>query len=147
VLGIALLVHLIGATIWTGGHLVLALAILPKALVEKDVSRLLEFESRFELLGIPALLLQVASGLWLGYRLLPDLTAWLDWSNPLARLLCAKLALLLATAALGLDARLRIIPRLNPDRLGVLAWHIIPVTLLSVLFLVIGLAFRVGWFT
>jgi hypothetical protein len=39
-------------------------------------------------------------------------------------------------AARGEDARLRVIPRLSPATMPLLAWHVVPVTLLS---------FRTGW--
>lgn len=143
--GIVLLFHLLAATVWTGGHLVLATAILPRALRERDAGAIREFEARYERLGIPALVIQVASGLWLAHRLLPDPALWFDWSHPLGRLVTLKLSLLGVTVALAVDARLRIIPRLDQGNLRALAWHIIPVTVVAVLFVVVGLSFRTGW--
>ena len=32
-----LIIHLLGATIWTGGHLILALVILPKAISTANI--------------------------------------------------------------------------------------------------------------
>lgn len=49
------------------------------------------------------------------------------------------------SAALAADARLRIIPKLSERNLAVLAWHIIPLTVVSVLFVMAGTAFRTGW--
>jgi len=43
------------------------------------------------------------------------------------------------------DARLRIIPRLSASNLRALAWHIVPVTLIAVLFVITGVGFRFGW--
>lgn len=145
--GFILLMHLLAATIWTGGHLVLALTVLPQALRERSTETIVRFERGYERIGIPALLVQVASGFWLAHRLLPDVTAWFQWEHPLGRLILFKLGLLVATMALAIDARLRIIPRLQPSDLRALAWHIVPVTVLSVLFVVVGVAFRTGWFT
>jgi hypothetical protein len=45
---------------------------------------------------------------------------------------------------LALDARLRIIPKLGRHNLNALAWHIIPVTVLSVAFVYVGIRFRFG---
>lgn len=142
---LALLAHVLGATIWTGGHLVLALSILPGVLRDGDTGFLSRFESAYERVGIPALIVQIASGLYLAIRYLPDLTALADRANPAANLLLIKLGLLLATAALALDARLRIIPRLNAGNLRALAWHVYPVTLIAVLFVLAGVGFRLGW--
>jgi len=47
---------------------------------------------------------------------------------------------------LAADAKLRIIPRLSEKKLISLAWHIIPVTIISVLFIVTGVSFRTGGF-
>jgi putative copper export protein len=145
VYGVVLLLHVLGATIWTGGHLVLALAILPRVLKERTVSELLRFESAYERIGVPALLIQVATGVWLAHQLVPDASQWFAFDDPVSRLIAAKLFLLAITVALAVDARLRITPRLSEDNLTSLAWHIVPVTVLSVLFVVVGVSFRTGW--
>jgi putative copper export protein len=144
--GFVLLLHLLGATVWTGGHLILAIVILPRALKRRDVEGIRNFENAYEKIGIPALVVQIASGLWLAHRMLPDVSLWFQWHNPVARLILLKLSLLGLTALFAVDARLRIIPRLGPQNLHSLAWHIIPVTVISVMFVVVGVAFRTGWF-
>ncbi len=139
-----LLLHLLGAAIWTGGHLVLALGVLPAALRHRDAAAIQAFESRFERIGIPALLIQVVTGVMLLGRYFPEWSLILDWANPMARAGLLKLGLLALTLGLALDARLRIIPKLSKDNLTALAWHIIPVTIMSVAFVYIGLRFRFG---
>ena len=143
--GFLLFLHILAATIWTGGHLVLATAVLPRVLRERSPDELLRFESRYERIGIPALLIQVATGFWLAYRLVPDVSEWFDLDNPVSRPIAAKLALLAITAMFAVDARLRLIPNLNEDNLAAMAWHIVPVTIVSVLFVFVGVAFRTGW--
>ncbi len=143
--GMFLLLHVLSATVWTGGHLVLALTILPRVLREKSPSELLRFESAFERVGLPALFIQVLTGTWLAYRMMPDITQWFAFDNPVSRLLMLKLFLLAVTVALALDSRLRLIPRLSANTLTSLAWHIVVVTILSVLFVVVGVSFRSGW--
>jgi putative copper export protein len=144
--GIVLLLHLLGATVWTGGHLVLATAILPRALKARSIDDLVRFESAYERIGLPALAIQVVTGLWLAHHLQPDVVAWLSWQQPASRLILLKLGLLALTGAFAVHARLRVIPRLSPATLSLLAWHVVPVTLLSVAFVVVGLSFRTGWF-
>ncbi|MBI2993749.1 MAG: CopD family protein [Gammaproteobacteria bacterium] len=139
-----LVLHVLGATIWVGGHLVLSLAILPRALRTRNPSIILEFESAYERIGIPALLVQVVTGLMLAHHWVPEVESWLSADTPLTRLIFVKLALLAATVVLGAHARLRIIPRLNSDNLPLLAYHVVTVTLLGVAFLVAGAAFRTG---
>ncbi|MGB1297879.1 MAG: copper resistance protein CopD, partial [Psychrobium sp.] len=61
---IALLLHVLAATVWTGGHIVLATTILPRALKTKDVEFLRTFERGYEKVGIPALIIQVTTGFY-----------------------------------------------------------------------------------
>ncbi len=142
---VILFFHVLAATIWTGGHLVLSLAILPRVLSEKSHSDLLRFESSYERIGIPALLIQVITGVWLSYRLIPNLSHWFQFDNPINTLIGIKIILLIITAGFAIHARLRIIPNRSKDNLFSLAWHIIPVTIFSVLFVFVGVAFRTGW--
>lgn len=139
-----LLLHLLGATIWTGGHLYLAIAVLPGALKARDPNPILAFESSFERLGMSALLIQVITGLWMASWMLPDLLSWFSLATPHARLIALKLTLLLLTVLTALDVRLRIIPRLSPQNLPSLGIRIVFVTLLSVLFVATGASFRGG---
>lgn len=133
-----LMVHLLAATVWTGGHLVLALAVLPQVTAERSVQRLRDFEAGFETIGMPALLLQVVTGGWMAHDL------WrLD--VPLTRqLIVLKLVLLAVTVVLAVDARLRLIPRLSVQTLPAMARRIRVVTVLSVLFVLVGATFRTG---
>lgn len=141
---LALFLHVLAATIWTGGHLVLSAVVLPRAFRQKSIDELRWFEAGYERIGIPALIVQVITGLWLAHRFVPDCSLWLDLSNPISRCIAAKLALLAVTICFAVDARLRIIPRLSPERLPALAWHVIPVTLVSVLFVYAGVSFQAG---
>jgi putative copper export protein len=141
-----LIFHILAATIWTGGHIVLIAGILPGALIDNDIERIISFEAAYEKIGIPALLIQIMSGLWMAHQLIPDVSAWFEWDNTIARLIMFKLLLLLMTASLAVDARLRLIPRLTIDTLTALAWHIIPVTMISILFVIVGVGFRFGGF-
>lgn len=142
---VLLLIHLLAATIWTGGHLVLAIRILPQALKENSIDRLAWFEAIYENIGIPALVVQIITGVWMSFNLIPDFGQWFNMDYPVARLVLLKLLLLLITGAFALNARLRVIPNLSPETLKTLAWHIIPVTVISVLFVIVGLSFRTGW--
>ena len=143
--GILLTIHLLCATIWTGGHIVLSLVILPKVLRHRSPETLLSFESSYEKIAMPALVIQIVTGLMLAHQLVPDVAMWFDVSNPLSRGILAKLTLLALTFSFALDARLRVIPKLSEDNLVDMALHIIPVTLFSILFVVVGVSFRMGW--
>lgn len=144
--GTILLLHILAATIWTGGHIVLSVVILPKVLRERSPEQLLQFESVYEKIGMPALIIQVVTGLWMAHTMLPDVAAWFDMSNPIAHVILLKLSLLALTLIFALDARFRVIPVLSQHNLVDMACHIIPVTIISILFVVVGVSFRTGWF-
>lgn len=139
-----LFIHLAAASIWVGGHLVLAASLLPEALSKRDPDLILGFERIYERIGLPAMAVQVATGLWLAWQLEPDFAAWTDWSDPIALTICLKLACLAATVALAVHARLFIIPKLDRARMPLLAAHIVAVTALALVFVWLGLAFRQG---
>lgn len=144
--GLALIIHTLAATIWTGGHLFLAIGILPKVLKNNDIDKLLDFERVYERVGMPALLIQVITGFYLAYRLLPEVSAWFAFSHSLSRHIGSKILLLLLTVILALIANFRIIPRLHLGKnLMIMAVLIYSVTLMSVLFVIIGLSFRLGY--
>jgi putative copper export protein len=138
-----LLLHVLAATVWTGGHLVLALRILPDVLKRRSASMLLDFEKRYEALGMSALVVQVISGVWLASQLVPW-SMWLSLGNPISRMVVMKLACLALTICFALDAQLRVLPRLRDDNVQTMVPHITAVTILAVLFVVAGVGFRTG---
>ncbi len=136
--------HVLGACVWVGGHLVLALSVLPEALRLRDESVILAFEKRFERIGIPALFIQVLTGLWMAGIYVP-VSEWFSIADRVHLHITVKLLLLLCTVALALHARLFIIPRLSAATLPGLAWHIIAVTCAAVALLCVGLNFRLAF--
>lgn len=138
-----LLIHILGATIWTGGHLVLALRILPAVLRARSASMLLDFEKRFEPLGMAALVTQVVTGMWLAPRLVPP-SMWFDFDVAASRMLMLKFACLALTIAFALDARFRVLPKLRDENVHSMLPHITSVTILGVLFVFAGVGVRTG---
>lgn len=141
---LALCLHLVGACIWVGGHLVLALRILPQALRERNAALIRDFEQRYERLGLPALAAQVLTGLWLAHRTLGGSPAtWLGDSGT-ARVVQVKLALLAGTVALAVHAKTRVIPRLRDDNVPLMGAHIVGVAVFAVFFVLAGASLRLG---
>lgn len=66
--GTLLLLQIIGATIWTGGHIILSIMLLPQALKHRCPERLFELESIYEKIAIPTLIVQVVTGVMLARR-------------------------------------------------------------------------------
>ncbi len=139
-----LTLHVLAATVWVGGHLVLSLSVLPKALRADDPRIVLDFESAYERVGLPALLVQVITGIWLAWRLIPEVGEWFSFSSPIATTIGVKLILLAVTLALAVHARLRLIPNLEDGSLRPLAFHIVAITAIAVLMVVAGVGFRFG---
>lgn len=139
-----LILHLLGATVWTGGHLILTLVVLPKALSSRNIDGLMQFEQLFERVGMPALVLQIITGLWMAYQLLPNIAAWFKLDNDFSILISLKLLLLLMTVLVALHARFYRIPRLSIHTLKGFSINIILVTLFSIAFVVVGTLFRTG---
>ena len=140
-----LILHLLGAAIWTGGHLILALVVLPKVLSSRNLDALLQFEGQFEKIGMPALAIQIITGLWMAHRILPNVGMWFAFDNDISVLIGMKLILLLLTAMVAMHARFWVIPRLSANNLNGFAINIILVMLFSVAFVVVGTLFRTGF--
>lgn len=141
---ILVILHTLGACVWTGGHLVLAVTVLPQALKNRDPDRIHQFEERFEGFGLAALLLQVITGLWLAWIYFPGFQGFWAFDSFLSVYIGIKLGLLLATLILAVHARLFVIPNLTKETLNYLAYHIVSITTLAVLFVVLGAGIRVG---
>lgn len=144
---IPLLLHILGATVWTGGHLVLAVTHLPEALKQRDPELILQFEERFEGFGLAALLLQVITGLYLTWIYFPGFRDLLAFDSIASTYIGLKLGLLLCTLALAIHARFFVIPNLTKENLSALAFHIIGVTTLAVLLVILGAGIRLGGLT
>jgi len=140
-----ILLHVLGATIWAGGHLILSLGFLPRALKERDISIIVNFETHYERIGIPALITQVITGFWMALYYVP-FSYWWSLDSPHHYYLWIKIFLLLATIILAVHARLFIVPKLTAERLPFLAFHIVLATLLAVSFVLTGLSFRFTYF-
>ena len=139
-----ILAHILAATVWTGGHLVLATTVLPRALKARSPEILLDFENGFEKIGMPALVIQIATGLWLAWQHVPNLAAWFSFESYAGTVIALKLGTLGLTAAFAISARFFIVPNLRAETLPIFAWHIVPVTVLSVVFVILGVAVRTG---
>ncbi|WP_017663399.1 CopD family protein [Baaleninema simplex] len=141
---ILVILHTLGATVWTGGHLILAVTVLPEALKQRDPDIVRQFEDRFEEFGLAALLLQVVTGLWLTWIYFPGFQQFWAFDSFLSVYIGIKLGLLLGTLALAIHARFFIVPNLTKETLNSLAYHIVGVTTFAVLFVVLGAGIRLG---
>lgn len=140
------ILHRIQAIIRRAKHQVLALGFLPKALQQKDPEPGIRIESFYGRIALPALVFQIHSGFWLAHLPIPDVSDLFSLQSPLTRLVTVKLILLASTLALAADARLHSISDLSTQNLTALPRYIGPFTILSVLFVVVGVMFGFGDF-
>ncbi|GJH39673.1 hypothetical protein RCZ04_02230 [Capnocytophaga sp. HP1101] len=138
---ILLILHLIAATIWVGGHLVLAFGYMTKALKHNDFSYIGNFEKTYEPIGMPSLAVLVITGIWMAYDYNAGLSSWFAFSSPIERVVSLKIILLLTTVCFAISAQTRVLPQLrkgNLKKLPEMAVHITCVTLIGVLMVILG---------
>ncbi|MFW2178032.1 MULTISPECIES: hypothetical protein [unclassified Moraxella] len=145
-----LFLHILGACVWVGGHIYLAVAVLPKAIREHSSQRILDFEASFERLGMSALIIQVITGLKMAGLLLPQWSMITNHQNPIAVLLTLKLTWLALTIVTALSAQLWIIPKVKKDLMNakfrsIFIAHILMIVTLAIAFVVTGTLFRTGF--
>lgn len=144
-----LIVHLLSATIWVGGHLVLMCGFLPKALKEKNFDYIGNFEKTYEPIGMPALLLLVITGIIMAYDYDATFTKWFSFSSAIERVVSTKLILLLTTVCFAISAQTRVLPKLRKgkiEKLPEMAVHIIGVTCIGITMVILGSFVRYGGF-
>lgn len=141
---VLLTLHLLGSSIWVGGHLILAIAILPRALRLHDPTIISEFESKYEKLGVPALLIQIITGVSLTYFYVDNIFDVFDFAYSQHTLIALKLLLIIATIIIAAHARLRIISNLKESNLHFLAIHIITITVIAITTMILGGLVRIG---
>lgn len=143
-----LIIHLLCAALWVGGHLLLVIAYLPQALKFKDQTIILNYEKKYETIGMTALILLVISGILMAYKYNVSIEYWFHFDSPIEKVISTKLLLLLLTVAFALSAQFRVLPKLknDPNKLPEMTFHIIAVTIIGVLMLVFGTFIRFGGF-
>jgi putative copper export protein len=139
-----LIVHLLGASIWVGGHLLLLFRYLPEALKTKNPEVISQFEKKFEPIGLPALLIQIVTGIIMAYNYNVGFKKWFQFENGIETIISIKLLLLFATLLLAVHARIFIIPKLSSTNLNQLAWHILAINIIAMALLVFGTMVQYG---
>lgn len=141
---ILLILHLLGATIWIGGHLILCLRFLPKAIKEHNVQVITDFEKQYETVGIPSLLIQIITGILLSYHYGVKWQDWFSFTGTIETVVSIKLCMLAFTILLAAHARIFIIPHLSAKSMNLMAVHIVAITITGLGMLVVGTFVRTG---
>ena len=141
---IILIIHLLAASIWVGGHLFLILRILPETLQQKDISILCDFRLKFGKIVMPSFFILVVTGILLAYDYNVPISDWFSFSNPIEKIISIKLLLLFTSLSLAVHAQKVVFPKLTFNRMLPAIVEIIIVTLIAVSMLILGSLVRVG---
>jgi uncharacterized membrane protein len=139
-----LIIHLLAATIWVGGHLLLVFRFLPATLKHKDLTILNDFRAKFGKIGIPSLLILVLTGVLLAYDYGVPVSKWFSFSEPIEKIVSSKLLLLFASLALAVHSQKFVFPKLTAEKMTFAIIEIITVTLIGVMMLILGSFIRLG---
>jgi putative copper export protein len=141
-----LIIHLLSATVWVGGHLLLVFGYLPQALKEKNQNIILNYERKYEPVGMTSLVLLIITGILMAYRYGVGIEYWFQFETPIEKVVSTKLTLLLVTVLFALRAQFRVLPKLkiSADKLPEMTFHIVSVTIIGVLMLIFGSFVRFG---
>lgn len=139
-----LIIHLLAATIWVGGHLMLSICFLPQALKEKNPHIILNFEKKFEVLGMSSLVALILSGIWMSYNFGVTYDTWFSFVGGFEKVVSIKLLLLFATFICAICAQFFILPNLNENNIWKMAIIIISVTSIGMTMLILGSTLRYG---
>lgn len=141
-----LIIHLLAATIWVGGHLVLLFGILPGVMRTRNQNTLLDFERKYEPVGLTAMAISIITGIMLSYKYGVTVSQWFHFANPIENVVSIKLLLLFTTVLFALSAQIRVLPKLKHSnkKLPEMAVHIFCVSMLGVSMLIVGSFVRFG---
>ena len=78
---IILIIHLLAATIWVGGHLILLLKYVPKAIKSNSLNDITFFRKNFESVGIPSLLILLVTGILMAYHYEITIDKWFTFKK------------------------------------------------------------------
>ena len=141
-----LIIHLMSATDWVGGHLILVASYLPRAIKEKNQNYILNYEKKYEPIGMLSLILLVLSGILMAYKYGVTIEHWFEFATPIEKVVSTKLLLLFATLLFALSAQFKVLPKLNNNikYLPEMALHILCVTIIGISMLILGSFVRFG---
>lgn len=140
-----LILHILGASIWIGGMLILTIGILPRAKKAKNSSIIKNFESSFHILGMVALTIQLLTGFRLAMIYAGGMKHLFDFANNHAAVLFAwKLVLIILTMLCFVMFKKKKLSNLTDDNISSLSLVIWVLTLLALGLMVLGLGFSRG---
>lgn len=141
---IILIIHLLAATIWVGGHLILLLRYVPKAIKTKSLDELSVFRKNFEPVGMPSLFILIITGILMAYDYNITFEKWFLFENSIEKIVSIKLILLFISLTLAFITIKFVLPSINKTSPFLLYCIIFLVTTIAVTMLILGSLVRVG---
>jgi putative copper export protein len=141
---IILIIHLLAASIWVGGHLFLVLRILPATIQQKNISILSDFRVKFGRIGMPSLFILVITGILMAYDYNVTISKWFSFSSPIEKIVSTKLLLLFTSLIIAIHSQKFVFPKLTSERMLLAIIEITLVTIIGVTMLILGTLVRIG---
>lgn len=141
---IILIIHLLAATIWVGGHLILLLRYVPKAIKTKSLDELSVFRKNFEPVGMPSLFVLIVTGIIMAYDYNVTIEKWFLFENAIEKIVSIKLILLFISLTLAFITIKFVLPSIDKLSPFLLYFIIFLVTIIAVTMLILGSLVRVG---
>lgn len=135
-----LIIHLLGACVWVGGHLAAATTLLPQAWEQKSLEPMMKFEAKFSKIEMPSLVLMIITGVWLSYLLGVTWEDWFHFANPIETAISIKIILLLLTLLTAASANIFVLPKAKKGEtpLKLVTLHVTIIITLGVLLVIFG---------
>lgn len=141
---IILIIHLLAATVWVGGHLILLLRYVPKAIKNKSLDELSAFRKNFEPVGMPSLFILIITGIIMAYDYNVTIDKWFLFENAIEKIVSIKLILLFISLCLAFITIKFVLPSIDKLSPFLLYFIIFLVTTIAVTMLILGSLVRVG---
>ena len=141
---IILIIHLLAATIRVGGHLILLLRYVPKAIKTKSLEELSMFRKNFEPVGMPSLFVLIVTGIIMAYDYNVTIEKWFLFENAIEKIVSIKLILLFISLTLAFITIKFVLPSIDKLSPYLLYFIIFLVTIIAVTMLILGSLVRVG---
>ena len=139
-----LIIHILAATLWVGGHLLLLLRYVPKAIKSKSLEELSAFRKNFEPVGMPSLFILIITGILMAYDYNITFEKWFLFENSIEKIVSIKLILLFISLTLAFITLKFVLPSINKFSPFILYFIIFLVTTIAVTMLILGSLVRIG---
>ncbi len=141
---VLIILHILGASIWIGGMLIMALGALPKAKKANDASLLKNYEGSFHILGMIAITIQFLTGFRLAMIYAGGMKGLFDFSNHAAVLFMWKLVIVLLSAGLFVVFKKKTLSNLDNNNISSASAIVWIIAVLAIAQMVLGLGFSRG---